>query len=143
MSVLSAQPIGKAVQYQADAKNNKAEAPGTANIAGTTGSVGPLDSGAVFTIPQPGKGFPTGKTSTHSSGTYPKLTDGTMQQCTKTVAGTVTVSAGMAVSADSHVNAGSNDLQNYLASNAGENLVPTPPTGSTPAAGLSQAPEHE
>ena len=138
MALLTAQGKGKALQYQADAKNNVAEAPTTANIAGATGSIGPLDSGSITRIPAPGKGFPTGKNATHSTGTYGKLTDGTIQQCTKSVAGTTGVSDGLKVSPDAKGN-----LQDWLASTAGQKVDPTKPASQGISNGLSSAPELE
>jgi len=35
------------------------------------------------------------------------------------------------------------EVGNALVATSGEGLVPTPPTGSTAASGLSQAPQHE
>jgi hypothetical protein len=100
--------------------------------AGGRSGIEGYDSGLITTIPEPGTGYPTGKSITETVGTYPKLTDGTIQQASL-----------LTVTPDLSTNPGSNDLQNALESTAGNNLVPVPPLGSKPADGLSQAPEHE
>lgn len=151
MATLTNNAKASAAQYGIDAKNNRQETPGTANTAGGSGTVGPYDSGSITRIPKPGEGFPTGKSATHTTGTYRKLTDGAVQQATDTTVSTAT-SGGLAVSADSHSHAGVNDLQNFLlndvssmslAAGANQTSTPTVATGAKQSDGLSQAPEHE
>ena len=154
MSQLTAQTVAKALQYQKDATGNVQEAPSAAifpadgsNIAaGGTG----LQTG-IFTIPQPGHGYPTGKDATHSSGTYPRLVKAVVQQNTNTVAGQGTATpVGMSVVADSHSEVGSNDLQNSIQNDTSNMVVvanrgfgsnPTPAAGTAATDGLSQSPE--
>jgi hypothetical protein len=155
MATITANGKASAQQFLVDAKNNRQEAPGTGNIAGVTGTVigasgeTILTGGTVVaatTIPQPGKGFPTGKTATHPSGTYPLLVDKTVQQATDvTPTPPLTVSGGLAVSADP--NAGSkNALQNFIPcvpAAQGSGNAPAQSSYQTPAQGLTYAPEHE
>lgn len=157
MATLTANAKAAALQFQRDGITNRAEAPNTGNIAGGTGTVIGADgstavvtSGGVgqapniFTIPQPGKGFPTGKTATHTTGTYPRLTDPTIQQATDSTPSTL-VSSGLSVTADP--NAGSkNALQNWIPSvpaAQGTGGAPTQSTFQQPAAGVSIAPQSE
>jgi len=151
MAVLTNNAKASSEQYMIDAKKNRQETPGTANTAGGTGTVGPYDSGSITRIPKPGEGFPTGKSATHTTGNYGKLTDGTMQQATDTTVSTTT-SGGLAVSADSHSHPGVNDLQNSLlndvssmagAARANQTSTPTVTTAAKQSSGLSQSPEHE
>lgn len=154
MAQLTAQTIAKKLVYQKDATGNVQEAPGAAIVPadGSTSVSGSIGNAAnIFRIPQPGKGFPTGKDATHSTGTYPRQVIAVIQQSTDTVAGQGTATpVGMSVVADSHSHAGVNDLQNSLqndisnmvvAPTHGGGSVPTPATGATLKDGLSQAPE--
>jgi hypothetical protein len=153
MATITANGKASAQQFLVDAKNNRQEAPGTGNIAGVTGTVigasgeTILTGGTVVaatTIPQPGKGFPTGKTAAYPSGTYPLLVNPTIQQATDSTPSTL-VSAGLAVSADP--NAGSkNALQNFIPcvpAAQGSGNAPAQSSYQTPAQGLTYAPEHE
>ena len=163
MSQLTAQTVAKALQYQKDATGNVQEAPGAAifpadgsNIsAGGTG----LQTG-IFTIPQPGHGYPTGKSASHSSGTYPRLVKAVIQQATRTIdidaatragiASPSQASTGFVIAADSHSAPGVNDLQNTLLNDVSNMVVvanrgfgsnPTPAAGTAATDGLSQSPE--
>ena len=152
MAQLTAQTIAKKLVYQKDATGNVQEAPGAA-IVPADGSTAVVISGTVgkavsiFTIPQPGQGFPTGKAANHSSGTYPRLVAAVIQQSTDTVAGQGTATpVGMSVVADSHSQAGVNDLENSLqnatsAMALGKASVPAGATGTRAIDGLSQSPE--
>ena len=156
MSQLTAQTIAKKLVYQKDATGNVQEAPGAAIVPadGSTavaiiGTVGKAVS--IFTIPQPGQGFPTGKDATHSSGTYPRLVAAVIQQSTDTVAGQGTATpVGMSVVVDANTHAGVNDLKNSLqndvssmahAAGVDQTSVPTPAAGTKAVDGLSQSPE--
>jgi hypothetical protein len=154
MAQLTAQTVAKALQYQKDATGNVQEAPGAAIVPadGSTAVAASIGKSTnIFTIPQPGKGFPTGKDATHSTGTYPRLSKAVIQQNTNTVAGQGTATpVGMSAVADSHSHAGSNDLQNSLQNDTsdmvvapthGGGSVPTPAAGTGATDGLSQSPE--
>jgi len=154
MAQLTAQTVAKELQYQKDATGNVQEAPGAAIVPadGSTAVAASIgNSTNIFTIPQPGKGFPTGKDATHSTGTYPRLSKAVIQQNTNTVAGQGTATpVGMSAVADSHAHAGVNDLQNTLLNDVsnmvvapthGGGSVPTPAAGSAATDGLSQSPE--
>lgn len=155
MAQLTAQSVAKKLVYQSDAILKKSEAPGGDHAVPADGSTSvaatPGKSTSILTIPQPGKGFPTGKDATHSAGTYPRLVTAILQQSTDTVAGQGTATpVGMSVVIDSHVHAGVNDLQNSLQNDTsnmvvapthGGGSVPAPATGATAVEGLSQSPE--
>ena len=163
MANITAQSVALTAQYQVDATKNTQEAPGDgvfpadgSNIAaGGTG----LQTG-IFTIPQPGPGYPTGKSASHSSGTYPRLVKAVIQQATRTIdidaatrAGIASpshASTGFVIAADSHSAPGSNDLQNSLQNDVSNMVVvanrgfgsnPTPAAGTAATDGLSQSPE--
>ena len=153
MAQLTAQSVAKKLIYQSDAILKKSEAPGGDHAVPADGSTSVAasigKSTSIFTIPQPGRGFPTGKDATHSAGTYPKLVHAIVQQSTDTVAGQGTATpVGMSVVADSHAQAGVNDLQNALLNDVsnmvvapthGGGSVPTIATGASQEDGLSQA----
>ena len=154
MATITQNTTAQQSQYLSDGKNNRAETPGTGNTAGGTGSVVGADgSTAVKTalgaapnitvIPQPGQGFPTGKSSVNSTGTYPKLVDPTIQRTSDNNAGG-TVS-GYSVTSDPNAGA-KNTLQNFIActpAKAGSGNAPTMPATSLPSAGWSQSPNTE
>ena len=152
MAVLTAQTVAKKLIYQKDATGNVQESPGASSVipadgsTSVTGSVGKATN--ITRIPKPGQGFPTGKSATHSSGTYGSLVIAVNQQSNESVSGQGTaVPVGFHVSADSHSHVGTNDLQNTLlndvssmslAAGTAQTADPNPATGSGAAAGLSQ-----
>ena len=152
MAALTAQSVVLSSQYQVDAVKNTQEAPGDGVFPADGSNIAAGGTGlqtSIFTIPQPGKGFPTGKDATHSTGTYPRLVAAVIQQSTDTVAGQGTATpVGMSVVADSHSQPGTNDLQNTLLNDVsnmvvapthGGGSVPTVATGASQEDGLSQA----
>jgi hypothetical protein len=155
VAVLTAQTVAKKLVYQHDAKSNLQEAPGAATVIPADGSTSVAasigNSPNITRIPKPGEGFPTGKSITHSAGTYKSLVTNVTQQSNDSVAGQGTATpVGMHVSADSHVHAGVNDLQAVLlndvssmslAAGSSQTSTPTIATGVGPSAGLSQSPE--
>jgi hypothetical protein len=160
MATLTAQSVVLTAQYQVDATKNTQEAPAAgvfpADGSTVSAATSPGLATSVFTIPQPGKGYPTGKVAGHTSGTYPRLVKAVIQQPTRTIdidaatragiSNPAHTSTGFAIAADSHSHAGTNDLQNTLlndvsAMEGGNASVPTPAAGSAATDGLSQSPE--
>jgi hypothetical protein len=163
MAQLTAETTALKLQYQLDGKNNLQEAPGAAIVPadGSTAVAASIGKSVnIFTIPQPGHGFPTGKDATHSTGTYPRLVKAVIQQSTDTVSVDAATrinladpdgtSAGMSVIADAHSHAGVNDLQNSIENDTSNMVVvasrgfgsnPTPAAGTAATDGLSQSPE--
>ena len=128
MAQLTAQTVVRSLTYLADAKNNVQEAPAGSHVTPADGSNpgNSLTAGKnvnITRIPKPGDGFPTGKSATHSSGTYKPLVTAILQQSTNTIdidaatrAGIASpshVSTGMSVIADAKANS-SNALENSL-----------------------------
>ena len=150
MAALTAQSVVLSSQYQVDAVKNTQEAPGDGVFPADGSNIAAGGTGlqtSIFTIPQPGKGFPTGKDATHSTGTYPRLVTAVLHHSTDTVAGQGTATpVGMSVVADSHSHAGVNDLKNSLQNDTsamalGNASVPAGATGTRAIDGLSQSPE--
>ena len=152
---LTAQTVAKRLTYMADAKNNVQEAPGTAHVTPADGSnpgngLTPGKNVNIFRIPQPGDGFPTGKSATHSAGTYKPLVTAILQQSNNTAAGQGTATpVGLAVVADPHTGGRlQNSLQNDIsvmsaaAQTAGTGKsTPTVIAGGAAGDGLSQGAE--
>lgn len=86
---------------------------GTGSSASTLETITPYDSGTILGHVQPG-------------GSGEKLVSGVVQRASQILADST---AGV--------------VGNALVTDNGVGLVPTPPTGSTAADGLSQAPQHE
>jgi hypothetical protein len=163
MATLTAQSVVLTAQYQLDGTKNTQEAPGDGVFPADGSNLAVGGTGlqtSIFTIPQPGKGFPTGKDATHSTGTYPRLSKAVIQQPTRTIdidaatramiSNPAHTSTGFAIAADGHVHAGMNDLQNTLLNDVsnmvvapthGGGSIPTPATGTAATDGLSQSPE--
>jgi hypothetical protein len=112
-AVSGQQPVGIVQQYQLAATNS--------NVDTSTG-ITPYDSGTILGTVPPGK-----------AGI--KLVSGVVQRAAQIVAdGTAGAVGNALVSTYNQVGSGAA---------AGFDGIPTPPTGSTAADGLSQAPEHE
>ena len=163
MAQLTAQSVVLSSQYQVDAVKNTQEAPGDGVFPADGSNIAAGGTGlqtSIFTIPQPGKGFPTGKDATHSTGTYPRLVAAVIQQPTRTIdidaatrAGIASpshASTGFVIAPDGHSYPGTNDLENSLqngtsnmvvAPTHGGGSVPTPAAGTAATDGLSQSPE--
>lgn len=86
---------------------------GTASAVDTSTGIHPYDSGTILGTVPPGK-------------PGLKLVDGTVQRAAQIVSTQAAGSTG-----------------NALTATSGVGLIPTPPAGSQPADGLSQAPNHE
>lgn len=105
---------GVVAQYQLDGTNGTSELSATSiNPSGGPTGVTPYDSGTILGTVPPGK-----------AGL--KLVDGTVQRAASIISDSTPGVVG-----------------NALQPTAGVGLTPTPPTGSNPADGLSQAPNRE
>jgi hypothetical protein len=108
------QTKGVTAQYQLDGKNGNAELSSTSiQPGGGPSGIHPYDSGTILGTVPPGK-------------PGLKLVDGTVQRSTQVIADSTSGVTG-----------------NALVAVNGVGLIPTPPTGSHQADGLSQAPSHE
>jgi hypothetical protein len=158
MAVLTAQPIYKV--YQADAKNNRQEAPGTGNTGGGSGSiVGADGSTSVSGNVGQATGIKTMQPGSQPSGSNvgtKVLSQKVIQQASSTMSiaangGSTAASPGFKASTIAAADAadtksGSNSLQNDVstmakANGSSQTSVPTNASGVGPAAGLSQSPE--
>ena len=122
--VAGQQPQGRVAQYQLDGVNGRDEAPGTANTAGVTGTIGPYDSGTILgTVPPGLAGI--------------KLISGVVQRAAQILADDTVAGVGATL------------VPTYslptvpISTTAPRPGLPKAPAGSAASDGLSLAPQHE